>query len=112
MGGHTNRNRGKTSRDSIRNGGLFRAKDGQRAGPELIHQQLSTVRKIAERFQLCLIMNMDNEGIVRRTALGSKNGENRVTVQGVGAQAVNCFGREGYQSAVFQDFRRQGISFR
>ena len=104
MGGHTNRNRWKTSRDSIRNGGLFRAKDGQRAGPELIHQLLGAIRKIAERFQLRLVMNMDNERIVCRAALCSKNGENSIAVQGIGSQTVNCLGREGNQPAVFQNF--------
>ena len=57
---------------------------------------------------------MDDEGIVRRTSLGGKNGADRVCVQGISPEAVDGFRRESYELAGTEKIRseRQGFFIR
>ena len=48
---------------------------------------------------------MDDKRIVLRTALGQKNTQHRVLVQGVRAQAVDRLRRNGQKPAVPDDLR-------
>ena len=74
VGGHPDRNGGKTGCNRIRDNRFLIAEYGQRAGPEGIHQFLRAFRERTERFQLRLIMNMHDQRIIRRTSLCGKNG--------------------------------------
>ena len=54
---------------------------------------------------------MDNQWIIRWTALGGENGQHRLPVQGVGPQAVHGFGGKGHQLSAGQKIRGQGKGF-
>ena len=47
--------------------------------------------------------DMEDQGIVLRTALCLKNMENRRLVKGIGAQSIYRFGRDPQQSAVAEN---------
>ena len=55
-------------------------------------------------------MDMDDQRIVRGTTFRSKNRKDSIPIQRVCAEAVNGFGRKGYESSFFQDIGGEGIS--
>ena len=109
MGRHPHRNGRKAGRNLVGDDGLPVTEDGKRTGPEGIHQGKRLLRDITQRFKLFPVIDMNDQRIIGRAALGSKNGENRFTVQRVCAKAVDGFGRECDKPAAFQDIRSKGI---
>ena len=97
MTGHADRDRGKTGCHFKRNGFFARHENGQGTWPEALHEKGRAVRDRAEIFKLGRIPDMNNQRIVRRAALGSKNGEDGVFVERIGTEPVNGFRGKGDQ---------------
>ena len=77
--------------------------DGQRAGTERPHQQLGAFRHLAdEAVQHLRAGDVDDEGIVLRASLRHKDLAHGLAVAGVGRDAVDRLGRQGYQLALPQ----------
>jgi len=56
-------------------------------------------------------LDMHNQGIEQRTALGGEDRGHRLAIGGVGAQAVNGLGREGDKPALAQNTGGFGNAF-
>ena len=63
---------------------------------------------VAEQLNLLRSGDMENQGVVLRTALGFKNFGHGGFVQTVGAKTVDGFGRNRYQFAAADHFRGKG----
>ena len=85
--------------------GLERCCRVQPYGPQSRQMALCAV---AEVFHVFCFGNVKNQGVVLGTTLGFENFCNSGFVQSVSAQAVYSFGRNCYQTAVFQNFCRSG----
>ena len=82
--------------------------DGEGAGAEGRHQQLGTLRYLADQTRQHLRAgDMDDQGIVLRAALGHKDLLHSLAVAGIGSNAVNRLGGQGHQLTVLQ----QGSGF-
>ena len=111
-GGHPHRDGGEPGRDLIRDFFCTWKEHRQGTGPEGVHQGLRAVGDFAEAFQLSAVPDMDDQRIIRRAALGRKDGQDGCRIQGIGAQPVDGFRREGYQPAFRKKPGRQGNGFR
>ena len=70
----------------------------QRAGPEASGQSSGCLRPTGgELINLSRIGQMDDQRVVRRATFGDEDPRRRRCVHGIGAQAVDGFGREGDQ---------------
>ena len=96
-GWHPDRHRRQSRRYLVRNPVRFGEKDRQRPGPEGVHQLLRPFRKGAEPLQLGRVMDVHDQRIVRRAALGGKNRQHGLWIQGVGPQSVNRLRRKSDQ---------------
>ena len=77
---------------------------GQRSRPEALRQGVSHRRNVmAVQLQPVRTGDMEDQGIVLRTALCLKNMEDRCLVKGVGAQSIYRFGRDPQQPAVAEN---------
>ena len=99
MGRHPDSDSGQSGGDNIRNGGEFLKQNGKGTRPESIHQRERRIRNGTEAIELGTIMNMNDQGIIRRASFGSKNREHGIRVERIGAKAVDRFRREGNQLA-------------
>ena len=87
--------------------------DGQRAGTERRHQQLGAFRHLTdEAVQHLRAGDVDDEGIVLRASLRHKDLAHGLAVAGVGRDAVDCLGRQGYQLALPQKLGCAGNALR
>ena len=86
--------------------------DGQGARAERSHQQLGALRHLADKAgQHFRPGHMDDQGIVLRAALRHENFLDRLAVAGVGGNAVDRLGGQGYQLTVLQQLRGFGNAF-
>ena len=75
--------------------------------PKMFSQQPCRLRDISHQCgKLLKLCNMNNQGIVLRSSLCLKNPSNRLSVQCIGAQPVDCFRGNGNQTAFPQDLAR------
>ena len=95
MAGKTHSHRIKASCHDIRNLIRFRHNEGHRAGPKGLHQGLGHRRKpFCKRLHILFFGNMENQGIIGRTALSGKDFPACHTVKAIGPKAVDRFRRE------------------
>ena len=97
MAGHPDAHGSKARRHRVRHGGLLGQQQGQRPGPVGGHQAAGGLRHLAEGAELVLAPDVDDQRVVRRAALGLKDPEHGLGVQGVRAQAVDRFRGKGHQ---------------
>lgn len=85
--------------------------DGQRAGAERGHQQLGTLRHLADKAgQHLRAGDMDDQGVVLRAALGHKDLCDCRAVACIGGNAVDRLGGQGYKLSLPQQLRGFGDS--
>ena len=108
MGRHAHCHRIQTGSGFIGDLGIPGQNDGQRAGPEALHEHPGLFRHhrnhIGQRRQ---IGDMHDEGVVIGTALGLENGVHCLGVQGIGCQAIDCFGGDRHQFSLPEQFSRR-----
>ena len=88
--------------------------DGQGAGAERCHQQLGTLRHLAdEAGQHLRAGDVDDQGVILRAALCHEDLGHCFAVAGVCRNAVDRLSRQGDQLALAQKFRRfgDGVAF-
>ena len=96
MGRHTDRYRIQPGRHDIRHNGRTGYHNSQRSRPERFHQRPGIgVQPGGQRMDLFRIRNMQDQRIIRRTALGRKNLCYRLRLQTVCTQTVDRFRRKG-----------------
>ena len=111
MGGHAHGYRVQVRSDRVGHSILPGEDDRQRAGPEGIHQADGGIVYLADRVKLAAVVDVDDQRIIRRAALGAEDAQHRLRVHGVRAQAVHRFGGEGDQLALGQQAGCQGQGF-
>ena len=96
MGRHTDRYRIQPGRHDIRHNGRTGYHNSQRSRPERFHQRPGIgVQPGGQRMDLFRIRNMQDQRIIRRTALGRKNLCYRLRLETVCTQTVDRFRRKG-----------------
>ena len=109
---------GHTDAHGIQPGAAFirylrpaRHDNGQRSGAESCHQQLGTLRHLADKTRQHLRpCDVDDEGVILRASLGYKDIAHRRAVAGIGGNAVDRLGGQGYKLSLPQQLRGFGDS--
>ena len=111
MGRHPHGHRRETCGYLRGNGGLPVKQNGQGPRPESVHQRQGLFRYCTDFRKLGAVMDMNDQRIVGGPALGGKNRQNSLCVQGIGPETIDGFRRKGNQFACAEQIRRQGQGF-
>ena len=111
MAGHTDAHGIQPGAAFIRYFRPARHDDGQRSGAEGCHQQLGTLRHLADKTRQHLRpSDVDDEGVILWASLGYKDIAHRRAVAGIGGNAVDRLGGQGYKLSLPQQLRGFGYS--
>ncbi len=82
--------------DYLRDSGLFFQNQGEGPRPKFIHQRFGLGGPLPGQVkELVLVVAVDDEGVICRSALGGKDLGHRLFVPGICAQAVDSLGGKG-----------------
>jgi hypothetical protein len=103
MRGHADGDGVLSARDGVMNIGGARHDHGERTGPEALRQTGRRLRDLPHpAMQVARAIEMHDDRVVARPALGRENLAHRGGILRIGAEAVDRLGRKGDQLAVAQ----------
>ena len=111
MRGHADANQGASGGDVVGDLWSPRQQQGERPGPEGGDERLGLLRNDGDIVEHGAIADVDDNGIPVGPFFGSEDASYSIGVEGVGSEAVDGFGGEGYGASVAKNCGGVGDAF-